>query len=152
MEIKEEEITIHEIIPECEINENFNCKENIKNDYDYELSNNSTKIQNPNSKKFKKFKCDFCDRKYKDLLGLKLHIQSVHEGQKYKCDLCEKVFAQPGSLDNHKKSFHRNLEILKNDDDTIDENDENNKFIECEECDKKFTRLVCAYCTISNCN
>ena len=54
------------------------------------------------------FECSICKAKFKQKKGLKIHIESVHEGKKpFECCVCKEKFAQKGSIKIHIKSVHR---------------------------------------------
>lgn len=49
----------------------------------------------------RKFKCDYCDKRFLREDGKRIHMRS-HTGEKpYKCDLCDKAFTQSNSLKTH---------------------------------------------------
>lgn len=75
------------------------------------------------------FRCDLCDRRFKNNPTLKLHIAS-HErnetdrqARSYQCELCQENFPKPSALAKHKQLKH-GLDIEK-------------KF-SCEKCNKKY--------------
>ena len=53
-------------------------------------------------------KCDSCGKEFSQAGSLKIHINSVHNGQKdHKCDSCGKAFSGAGDLKKHINSVHR---------------------------------------------
>jgi len=56
-----------------------------------------------------KFPCDQCNKHFATKQGLKVHIQSIHEGVKYACNQCDKQFIQPVHLATHIQSKHEGV-------------------------------------------
>ena len=57
--------------------------------------------------KDKIYKCETCDKEFKNNNGLKKHFNTVHEGLKnYKCYFCESFFGTPHRLKCHMKRVH----------------------------------------------
>ena len=51
--------------------------------------------------------CTICGEKYTRPAGLRLHIESVHEGKKpHACTFCEATFAEKGGLRRHIRTVH----------------------------------------------
>ena len=76
--------------------------------------------------KHKKYKCEYCGKKFTSLGGRKYHIQIICSmklvGQRnYKCNSCEKIFASEVCRKYHIKTFH-----------------EGQKNYKCDSCEKKF--------------
>ena len=70
------------------------------------------------------FSCKSCDKKYKQLKGLKLHIKAIHEKLKeFSCKSCGKSFTQSHSLRRHTKIVHEGQKLHK-----------------CYSCDSSFTQ------------
>ena len=55
------------------------------------------------------FQCQLCDKRFKNNLTLKNHIESVHNGVKYTCEQCFKQFTDRGSLSKHIKNIHEGV-------------------------------------------
>ena len=74
----------------------------------------------------KKIHCPFCDKTFKWVGGFKDHVNSTHKGNKrskqYKCPVCNKDYKFLESLKYHQQNIH-----------------EDRKYINCIECDTKFT-------------
>lgn len=52
-------------------------------------------------------KCDFCDQRFNDKLGLKTHEQAKHMPEKsYSCDVCFKKFKTVRFLYQHRRQIH----------------------------------------------
>ena len=59
-------------------------------------------ILNVSSRKYKKFKCDSCDKRCYSEKDLNLHTAVVHEGLKpFACDLCPMKYTAKNSLQHH---------------------------------------------------
>ena len=54
----------------------------------------------------KRYRCDKCERVFKDKRGLKVHILSKHEGVVWQCNICPFKGVHPQSLSEHKKYVH----------------------------------------------
>ena len=51
----------------------------------------------------KRYECATCNKTFKDMRNLRVHIR-LHTGYKpYKCEVCEKTFAHSGSFNIHKR-------------------------------------------------
>ena len=55
------------------------------------------------------FKCDECEKCFKDENKLQDHTEKVHI--KFECDECEKVFKYETILEKHKEASHENVEL-----------------------------------------
>ena len=76
------------------------------------------------AKVFKRYKCEFCKKRYVDKRSFKYHVEA-HTGKKYYCDLCpNRIFKNKMSYDRHIK-FHEG----------------GNKYIFCKMCSDKFEEL-----------
>ena len=75
-------------------------------------------------KVFRKFKCEFCKKRYVDKRCFKSHIES-HAGKKYTCEHC------PNRLFRNIMSYHRHLNFHKR----------GNKYLVCDICNDKFEEL-----------
>ena len=74
-----------------------------------------------------KYECETCGKSYKQALGLKEHINSVHKG--LTCEYCGKDnFKQNANLQRHIKLKH---EKIKTEEGLV-------KLLKCDECDKSF--------------
>ena len=52
-------------------------------------------------------KCDFCEQRFNDKLGLKTHAQAKHmPGKSYSCDVCSKKFKTVRFLYHHRRQIH----------------------------------------------
>ena len=48
------------------------------------------------------YKCEICDKEFKHKIGLKQHINVVHNiVKKHQCNICQKVFHIQGKLSSH---------------------------------------------------
>ena len=76
----------------------------------------------------KKYKCEQCEKSYKDRHSLDRHVTAKHNSKEsndeHKCDLCDSSYEDKCSLDRHVKAKHN----LKG------SNDEH----KCELCEKSF--------------
>ena len=54
----------------------------------------------------KKYKCDICDKAFKQLSYLKAHVRSVHEGLKIQCEKCDKTYDDVRQLKIHIQNIH----------------------------------------------
>ena len=70
----------------------------------------------------KLFRCDDCDREYKDRDGLNGHIKTIHEGVRYKCQECDYLGKQRTNLNHHIRNVHEGITFP------------------CNECGTKFSR------------
>ena len=88
-------------------------------------SNSKEKESNSTIKKefSSQFHCEICENEYSNPHILKIHIESVHEGQKpFICDLCGTNFTAKGKLKSHILTVHDKTTIYK-----------------CEICDTQFS-------------
>ena len=99
----------------------------------------------------KEFVCDKCDYRSATNGGLRLHIESKHEGIRHPCSFenCDAVYTFKGTLDNHIKTDHKGLRYecdkcefkakassnIRKHKKSIHEEEYN---YNCEECDMKF--------------
>ena len=81
---------------------------------DYEISQKEEHKKSGKPKKYKKSshetvnECNNCDKTFRSLSLLKIHVRAVHEGKKdYKCEHCENSFSRPSTLYNHIKNIHK---------------------------------------------
>ena len=57
----------------------------------------------------KRFKCNFCVKRFRTKSGLQGHINNAHEGKNpYPCTVCDLGFVTERSLKYHVKSVHEN--------------------------------------------
>ena len=56
------------------------------------------------------FKCDECEKCFKDENILQDHTEKMHV--KYDCDECDKVFKYEAVLEKHKEAAHENVELF----------------------------------------
>ena len=76
-----------------------------------------------------KYKCETCGKSYKQALGLKEHINSVHKGLTLKCEYCGKdTFKHNTNLQRHIKLKH---EKIKTEEGLV-------KIIKCDEYGKSY--------------
>ena len=75
-----------------------------------------------NQKSFK-FKCDRCDKRFKEKSSVTKHVNSLHLGIKFNCEICSLQFTEKGSLKIHINAVHFKL-----------------KRFQCDECDQSFGR------------
>ena len=58
-------------------------------------------------------KCDYCEEKFSFQQQLRKHITNTHkEIKQYKCELCDKAFREPGKLKSHKVMVHEGAEKI----------------------------------------
>ena len=70
------------------------------------------------------YKCDICEKEFKNNNGLKMHFNIVHNFVKeHQCNICQKVFKLNNQLTSHLKIAHGNKKHHK-----------------CDSCGKSFTR------------
>merc|ERR1712126_411423 len=53
-----------------------------------------------------KFKCDHCDKEFRQISDRRRHVKSVHEKIKYPCTLCDFQATQKSYLTEHKQLVH----------------------------------------------
>ena len=71
------------------------------------MDNSKNQIQIYFNQDKKTRKCDSCGKTFSQASNLKVHINSVHNGQKdHKCDLCRKAFSEAGKLKKHINEVH----------------------------------------------
>jgi predicted RNA-binding Zn-ribbon protein involved in translation (DUF1610 family) len=56
-----------------------------------------------------RFRCDMCDKEYRQRGDLTRHRQIKHEGVRYGCDQCDYKATQKGHLNEHKQSQHEGV-------------------------------------------
>ena len=67
-------------------------------------------------------KCEICDKEFKNNIGLKQHVNKVHNfKEEYQCNICQKVFKIQSNLASHVKAAHENKKLHK-----------------CDSCEKPF--------------
>ena len=83
---------------------------------------------------------DICDKTFSQPIGLRKHVESLHEGIRYNCSKCDKSFTQKGQLNAHIKAVHeeKNPEDLVND--QIKKEKKKIKSLKCLLCDKMFSK------------
>ena len=55
------------------------------------------------------FKCEICDKEFKNKNGLRSHFNGVHNLMKdFQCNICQKVFTFENKLAKHMKIVHEN--------------------------------------------
>ena len=55
----------------------------------------------------RKIKCNICDASFASNQSIKIHIDSVHEGEKpFNCNICDASFTEKGNLNKHVASVH----------------------------------------------
>ena len=55
------------------------------------------------------FKCEICDKEFKNSNGLKRHFKFVHRLEKeYQCNICQNVYKLKDQLTLHVRSVHDN--------------------------------------------
>ncbi|QQP56964.1 Uncharacterized protein FKW44_001809 [Caligus rogercresseyi] len=60
--------------------------------------------------KKKKHACNLCDKAFAQIINLRTHVATVHEGKKnYPCPECDKNFTQKGNLKAHITTIHQKL-------------------------------------------
>ena len=70
-------------------------------------------------------KCSYCGRGFLAVSEMKSHIQTQHVHQRYHCDKCAKIFKSITGLKRHIEIAHGEQ-----------------KFIQCDQCDKTFTNDI----------
>ncbi len=74
--------------------------------------------------------CERCDKTFSNVIGLRLHIRTVHLGEKrYKCDFCDKSFTQSHNLKHHIYVNHKGLSPMM----------KPTSSATCDRCDKCFS-------------
>jgi len=58
---------------------------------------------------FKKYKCEKCDRKFKQQEELMQHEQIEHSSNLYDCKQCDRYFSSMEEMRTHLQKFHRYL-------------------------------------------
>ena len=59
--------------------------------------------------KNKIYKCEICDKEFKNINGLRKHFNIVHNFVKeHQCNICQKVFMIHSQLTSHVKIGHEN--------------------------------------------
>ena len=61
------------------------------------------------------FKCNQCNKQYRDKSGLRSHRKIHHEGIRYKCNQCDNQYTYPHVLRAHIQSAHGDVKITNND-------------------------------------
>ena len=56
------------------------------------------------------FKCDECEKSFKDEKKLRDHTEKMHV--KYECDDCDKVFKYEAVFEKHKEAAHEDIELF----------------------------------------
>ena len=71
--------------------------------------NKLTQNQIPYNVKTEIYKCEICDKEFKNNNGLKIHINVVHNLVKeHQCNICQRVFKLQSQLTSHVKNAHEN--------------------------------------------
>ncbi|XP_040574997.1 uncharacterized protein [Lepeophtheirus salmonis] len=69
----------------------------------------SQSMASKGSKK-KKHACTLCDKAFAQIINLRTHVATVHEGKKnYPCPECDKNFTQKGNLKAHITTIHQKM-------------------------------------------
>ena len=55
------------------------------------------------------YKCNKCDKSFKEIKNLNQHKASAHEGIKFPCNKCNQTFTRRDSLNTHIKNVHGQL-------------------------------------------
>jgi len=56
------------------------------------------------------FVCEECGRQFSLVGNLKVHVQTVHNGDRpFSCDLCERRFSRKQNLETHRRVIHENV-------------------------------------------
>ena len=72
--------------------------------------------------------CNFCDKTFARIQGLKIHIKSVHEKKRdLQCPHCPKRFSSSSDLSQHKKVVHREVRLREG-------------YYKCQKCPKTYLR------------
>ena len=51
-----------------------------------------------NNNVYEKFKCDLCEKSFKDIRNLKYHMDADHDDSKFCCENCNRIYNTPESL------------------------------------------------------
>ena len=72
----------------------------------------SIKVFEKNSSEYKKekmYKCEICDKEFKNNQYLRQHFNNVHNlTGEHHCNICQKVFKLQNKLTSHMKIVHEN--------------------------------------------
>ena len=70
-----------------------------------------SQLENP-KQEINRYKCEQCEKAFRDAWHLKEHVSSVHEGLKsLQCKFCGKAFGYVSNLSRHLKVYHSELKI-----------------------------------------
>ena len=52
------------------------------------------------------FKCNFCDKTFRQPESVRRHVESVHDGARYPCEFCTQTFTLKSNLGTHIRKKH----------------------------------------------
>ncbi|TMW48417.1 hypothetical protein DOY81_006507 [Sarcophaga bullata] len=78
------------------------------------------------------FQCDICQHKFATHKTLRTHIKTIHEDEpRFKCNFCEKAFRRKHHLEYHLRLHRKNVKVLDNTYELIDDPDDPTEVASC---------------------